>query len=431
MIRLLLALWLGKIVSFLTLYLKKGGGSAAPGYYALKFDPGLVKKLSKKINTNIVVTGTNGKTTTSRLIAHFAKTNGVRFIRNSTGSNLERGVASALINNSNWLGDFKDTGLGIWELDEAAFNSVALDLNPKVVIFLNAFRDQLDRYGEVDTVVKKWKTTLTGISPESALIINGDDQNTSQLATEHKGKKILFGLDKHKIKGESIKGSQPASRLDVTVKNIKETELDSTAFVLSSKGGGIDVTLPLPGIYNIYNFIAAFLTGRELNFSGESMVQSLKSFTPAFGRFEKVALEDKKEAYIFLIKNPVGASEVFKTIAKQLSASDRLLMALNDNFADGTDVSWIWDAEFEAISSQPSALKVICSGSRAYDLAVRLKYSGVDDSNLTVETSLKKALEAAKKGLEGRLFVLPTYTALLELQSILTKSGVKQHYWKE
>src|SRR3989338_1277874 len=172
--RKILAIGTGKLINHITRSLKIGGGSAAPGLYALKIDPEIVTKLSKKIPTNIIITGTNGKTTTARMLAHFAKESGLKVIRNHTGSNLERGIASALIHNSK--GD-----LGIWEMDEAAFNSVAPKLNPDIVIFLNIFRDQLDRYGEVNTILDKWSETLKKLPKKTLILVNGDDANTAKL----------------------------------------------------------------------------------------------------------------------------------------------------------------------------------------------------------------------------------------------------------
>jgi len=388
--RLFLAILIGKIIIKLTRFLKLGGGSAAPGLYALKIDPRLVEKLVKKIPQNIVITGTNGKTTTARMLAHLAKEAGLKVIRNHTGSNLERGIASVLI--THYQLPTTNYQLGIWELDEAAFNTVVLKIKPDIIIFLNVSRDQLDRYGEVDKVVNDWCNTLSKIDPKTTILINADEPDFKKLKNYFPNIKAFGKKDLKNTKLNGLKGS--------------EFRIQSSEFRIN-----------LPGIYNIYNALAAITCAKLLNLP----VKNLTNFQPAFGRFEKLPF-----GYIFLIKNPTGATEVFKTIAPHIRPQDRLLLALNDNIADGTDVSWIWDADFEKLRTTNSEQRTICSGKRAYDLAVRLKYAGFDTKYIRVEPSLKKALREAREGLKGQLFILPTYTALLELQKIL-----KSHYWEE
>src|SRR3989338_4441581 len=428
--RKILAIGTGKLINHITRSLKIGGGSAAPGLYALKIDPEIVTKLSKKIPTNIIITGTNGKTTTARMLAHFAKESGLKVIRNHTGSNLERGIASALIHNSK--GD-----LGIWEMDEAAFNSVAPKLNPDIVIFLNIFRDQLDRYGEIDIVLKRWAETIKKLDPKTVILVNGDDANTAKLAPSFKGRIETFGLESNKIKGEGKAPKKTKKKIDFEAKNIKLKGLEGASFELTiSKASRYalndkrqTINLPLPGIYHIYNTVAALAIASHLSLPVNQLASSLSTFQPAFGRVEKLAF-----GYIFLIKNPEGATQVFKTIAPVMKANDRILLALNDNLADGTDVSWIWDGEFEKLvtpSLRENRSNLFVSGTRAQDMALRLKYAGFDAQSIVIEPSLEYALKQARKGLKGTLYILPTYTAMLSLQKILTKMGLKANYWEE
>lgn len=428
----LVALLVGKLISKITRTFKIGGGTAAPGLYALKVDPNLVEKLVQKIPKNIIITGTNGKTTTSRMVAHFAKEAGLKVIRNHTGSNLERGIASTLITHARPGLMRLDYDLGVWELDEAAFNSVAPKIKPDIVVFLNVFRDQLDRYGEVDTVVKKWCKTLTTLTPQTVVLVNGDDANTAKLADCFMGKAITFGVKDYKLIGESLEKKESGKKLDFEATNVVLNGLNGSTFQLNSPHPPISIHLPLPGIYHIYDAVAAIACTSYLSDTpasrGEPIhryTDTLKHFQPAFGRVEKLPF-----GYIFLIKNPAAATQVFETIAPQIKKNDRLLLALNDNLADGTDVSWIWDAEFEKLPTTRN-LQTICSGSRAYDLANRLKYAGFDPGNIIVENDLKKALKSSRDGLKGKLFILPTYTAMLELQKILARSGLKKHYWEE
>jgi len=472
--RLFLAILLGKFISYLTRILKIGGGSAAPGLYALSVEPNLVTKLAVKVPKNVVITGTNGKTTTAKMLAHFAQKTGFKVIRNHTGSNLERGIASTLLQQSSIRlnGIRTKYDLGIWELDEAAFNNVAPKLRPDIVVFLNVFRDQLDRYGEIDTIVKNWGQTLSNISPEILVLTNGDDVNTSKLAECFKGKVQKFGIKDYKfpsensylienevknnkIKNKSYKHLKESKKLDFEAKNVKLNGLVSSLFSLtinnkqslrSSDLKQLTINLPIPGIYHIYDFLAAFAAGTALNMNLKKMVLSLKTYLPAFGRVEKFHLSPttkrasaSEAGYIFLIKNPAGANQVFKTIAPNIKPNDTLLFALNDNAADGTDVSWIWDVDFELFQKVLNHFKksksrnhtIYVSGTRAHDLALRIKYAGVDPKKIKVEPDLKQALKQARTGLKGKLFILPTYTAMLEIQSILTKSGIKKHYWKE
>ena len=427
--KLFLALIVGKVILFLSRFFKFGGGSAAPGLYGLKIYPNLLLDLTAQIPKNVIITGTNGKTTTSRMLAHFAKTQNLNVIRNSTGSNLERGIASALISSSHILsGKLKGFDLGIWEVDEAAFNSVVNKINPDIVVFLNLFRDQLDRYGEVNVVLSRWADTLKQLSPETLIILNGDDFNIATLKDCFKGKSELFGLSKFKVTGERRDGK--FKPLDYEAKNIRTDGLSGTRFQLEISNEQLSINLPLPGIYHIYDFLAAFAAAYNLNLDINKSLESLKDFSPAFGRVEKINI-DGKNGFIFLIKNPAGAGHVFETIRDQIKKEDTLLFALNDKFADGRDVSWIWDAEFEKLKVKSEKLKVICSGTRAYDLALRLKYAGMQTKNIEVIPDLQDAFREAKMGLKGRLYILPTYTAMLEIQDILVKNKIKKEYWRE
>lgn len=436
--RFLVAIVVGKLVAYFSRLFKIGGGSAAPGLFALRIDPELVEGLSRKIPTNVIITGTNGKTTTARMVAHFAKEAGLQVVRNHTGSNLERGIASALITHARTSLLKLNYDLGIWELDEADFNNVAPKIKPDIVVFLNVFRDQLDRYGEVDSVVKNWCVALKSLPTKTVTLVNGDDANTAKLEECFKGKVFTFGVKDYKIIGEVLKHIKEKENLDFEAKNVELKELEGSKFEVYLHNKSHITNLPLPGVYHIYDFLAAFAVGHELGFSTKGMISSLKGFSPAFGRVEKLDF-----GYIFLIKNPAGATQVFETIAPQLKPEDRLLLVLNDNLADGTDVSWIWDGEFERLLT-PSSLRgmhhsgtsrgnlsIIVSGTRAQDLAVRLKYAGFDDENIKVENDFKKAFQEATDDLKGQLYILPTYTAMLELQRILAKMGIKKHYWEE
>lgn len=432
MLRLILAILIGKLIFFLTRFLKKGGGSAAPGHFVLKICPELVTRLSSQIPTNIVITGTNGKTTTARILNHLVKSQKIKVLRNATGSNLERGVASTLINKVNFLGQIKDIDLGIWELDEAAFNKIVFQIKPQIIVFLNAFRDQLDRYGEVDTVVKRWQDSLERVDFDPLVIINGSDTNTSKLNSSTLRTKI-FGIKDILGSGETQFKILPRLKFDITAQNLKTNRLEGISFQVTVSKVSININLPIPGVYHVFDFLAAFAVYYNLNLPTEDINNLIKDYSPAFGRVEHLSVGGR-DCYIFLIKNPEGTSLVFETITPEIKDGDRLLIALNDNFADGKDVSWIWDAKFSIISKASESVKsveIICSGTRAYDLAIRLKYAGFNTSQILIEQDLKVAFEKATKNLDGKLFILPTYTGLLGLQKILAQKGHKRHYWKE
>jgi lipid II isoglutaminyl synthase (glutamine-hydrolysing) len=422
--RLFLAILVGKLIAFLTRNFKIGGGSAAPGLLALKVDPDLVQKLAEKIPKNIVITGTNGKTTTARIVSYLAGEMGLKVIRNITGSNLERGIASTLVTHYQLPGTSYQ--LGVWELDEAAFNKVAPKLKPDIVVFLNVFRDQLDRYGEIDAVLNRWCDTLKSFPENTTILVNGDDSNTLKLKNGFKGKVKTFGVEDFKIIGESLEKEKNSQKLDFEARKVKMKGLEGVSFELFLNHQSLILNLPLPGIYHVYDAVAALAACHLLDLPIHQYTDTLTHFLPAFGRVEKLPF-----GIIFLIKNPAGATQVLETIAPQIKPNDRLLVALNDNFADGKDVSWIWDAQWERLPITGYRLQVVCTGTRAYDMALRLKYSGIDATTLQVIPNLKQALEEARKGLKGQLYILPTYTALLSLQQLLAQQGVKRQYWLE
>lgn len=426
MFKLFFALLVGKIIFFFSRFLKIGGGYAAPGLYALKVDPNLIEELIDHKSQNIIITGTNGKTTTAKLISHFLKSSKNKVIKNSSGSNLERGIASYLITHTNPLGKL-NYDFGVWELDEFAFNSVAPKIKPDVVILMNAFRDQLDRYGEVNTVIQKWRHTLAKLDKETLLIINQDDGGLLKVAEDFKGKVIKIGLKEPLIGGEA--STKALTKPDYQAEILDSSDIKATFVSIKFNDQITRFRVPLPGAFNVYNFLASFTVAHLLNIDPNFIEKNLDTFTPAFGRFEELKIKDK-EINIFLIKNPVGATQVLETILPHISKKDSLLLALNDNFADGTDVSWIWDAEFEKIMKHQPEARIIVSGSRLYDMALRLKYAEISKDQMIIEQNLETAFEKAVSETEGKLFILPTYTVLMELQKILVNKGIKKEYWK-
>lgn len=425
MLKTLAAIFLGKSIFFLSRILKIGGGFAAPGLYALKIDPDLVKKLSSQIPKQIIITGTNGKTTTSAMLAHMYKISGTWTIRNQTGSNLERGIASTLIKHSSLSGKLKEQ-TAIWEVDEAAFNVLAPKIKPDLIVFLNVFRDQLDRYGEVDSIVKKWLETVKKLPGQTQILLNADDGSLEPLLKSKHTQ--TFSVKDAQIQGERKPAGKIISRF--LAAGINKNLLEGTEFIFSFDNCKIPISLKLPGDYNIYNAAAALSAKFLLGQLTDSEAESLENFKASFGRFEKFEIHDKKGS-IFLIKNPVGATQVLQTILPHMDSEDSLLWVLNDNFADGRDVSWIWDIELEKFNVASFKFKVIVSGQRACDMALRLKYAGIEEERTTICSKLETAFVKALEETSGKLFIMPTYTALLELQKLMVKKGIKKEYWKE
>ncbi len=427
MFKTIAAIFLGKLTFFLSRTLKLGGGFAASGLYALKVDSNLIQGLSSQIPKQIIITGTNGKTTTSGMLAQLYKSEGIEVIRNKTGSNLERGIASVLIKHASLNGKIKEQ-VAIWEVDEAAFNTLAPKIKPDLIILLNVYRDQLDRYGEVDSIVNKWLNTLKKLPDKTKLLINTDDGSLNSLAKTGK-ETYNFTVEGLTIPGE--KKSSGIRKADFKAVDLKTTFSDSDFHFIADKFN-TPVSISIPGDYNVCNATAALAAKYLIGNLNESQAGSLKDLSSSFGRSEKFLLNGK-EGYIFLIKNPVGATQVMQTVMPALTPQDSLILALNDNFADGKDVSWIWDIPFESYQpSSPSgahSYQLYVSGTRSLDMALRLKYA--DFPVPAIESDIEQVFDKAVKSTKGRLFILPTYTALLELQKILVKKGVKKEYWKE
>lgn len=423
MIRLMLAVFAGKFTALIIRTFTQSGGSAAPGLVALFIDSQIIRKLAKQVPKNIVITGTNGKTTTSAMIAHILSRSDVQIIHNSTGSNLSRGVASKLLSQSSWSGKIFNAEVGIWEADEAAFVDIISQTKPEHIILLNLFRDQLDRYGEINTIIDKWKKALGKASWQKTIYINGDDGHLEDFKKNTTTEIQTFGIAVSPVNFEKKSGK---SDFDIKAQIIS-TDIDNTEIVFGHKGFGKKLQIPITGIYNVYNFLAAYLVVNELQVSAENIIDSLTSFKPAFGRMEKIRVNDRA-GLIALIKNPTGTTQVLETIKPMIKKDDILVFMLNDNIADGTDVSWIWDAHFEKITS---SLSVYISGTRRFDMALRVAYAGMKKESIHIEKNIDTIFSkiAEHESKEGRIFILPTYTALLELQEYLTKNGYKDEQW--
>ena len=451
-LRLFMAIIIGKIISFFIKFIG-GGATAAPGLAALKIDPNLVKKLSQKIKYgSIIVSGTNGKTTTARLISDILS-NRFHLIHNRAGSNLLRGIASTMIGESSPFGKL-DFNLAIWEVDEATLDAAIENTKPKIIVLLNLFRDQLDRYGEVDTIRIKWQKILSKLPKDMTVVLNSDDPLVSILAKSFKGKVVFFGVNDQYISLPEVShvadikhclicdsplnyqallsahlGHYKCSNCgfkrpnpQIFAQDLRFKPNFSTKLSLTINNQLLTINYNLPGLYNVYNILAAASVASELGIPTSQIKEAIEKFSAAFGRFQQIELNNKK-VVIFLIKNPTGANEVLRTLATKQNLN--ILAILNDRIADGRDVSWIWDTNWEILATKTS--QIFVSGTRAWDLATRLKYAGLklskNNTYKEVYYSIKQALTQLNNN--DTLLILPTYTALLNVQKSLDKLGTK------
>jgi len=420
-----------KLVSVVSTSLGLGAGETWPGEIALKLRPDIARELSKGLTDGtILVAGTNGKTTTSLMIKKILEGIGESVVHNATGANLLNGVVSSFIRHADWLGRVS-ADVGIFEIDENSLPVILRYITPKRVLLLNLFRDQLDRYGEVDVIVEKWERELSKLPKSTEVIVNSDDPGIANLGQSVKGKVTYFGV------------SDPSKYLKV-----KEHATDSTFCPrcgnrLTYEGVyyshiGIwhcdkcknarptpSITSwpsSLPGVYNLYNTLAAVTVARSLDLPDGEIKQALHAFVPAFGRQEEIVASGKT-IKLFLSKNPAGFNASLRTVL-DMGAKD-VLFVLNDRIPDGRDVSWIWDVDFETV---PQKANVYVSGDRVYDLALRIKYAGVSKQKTekrneivmiepNVESAVKKAISRTPK--ENALYILATYSAMLDVRQIL------------
>jgi lipid II isoglutaminyl synthase (glutamine-hydrolysing) len=439
-------------VAALSRRLGAGGGTTIPGKLLAELDRGAIDRLAARLAAGTaVVSATNGKTTTTAMAAEILRPRH-RLAHNAAGANLVSGIASALLTAG-------DAELGLLEVDEGALPELVRRLRPRAVCLGNLFRDQLDRYGELELVAERWREAVTSLPAETQLVYNADDPQLAAVSEAHPSG-VAFGLDDPGVARPSLqhaadskycvrcgtpydyaaayvghlgayrcpRGDHARPTLDVAARDVSLQGLERASFRLDTPEGSCGIELRLPGLYNVYNAVAAAALSRALGAGLEEIRSGLERFSAAFGRFERVTVGNKR-LLLLLIKNPAGANEAVRTLVD--GGSPRvLLVALNDEIADGRDVSWIWDVDFEPLL--PNLHTLVASGARAAELALRFRYVGVDTGAIEVEPGLGRALD---RGLEltpegGELVVLPTYTAMLGLQRILASRGLAKPYWE-
>lgn len=422
-----------KLISKLIVTLSLGQGGTLGGRIALLINKSLFENFEFGHCKVLMVTGTNGKSTTAGMLSNVLSVAGFKVAYNKSGANLLSGIANTLCFFSNLSGKIEYDYL-ILEVDEAALHHATKHIRTELIAVTNLFRDQLDRFGELDTTAKlieKGIENASKLNPDLSIVLNADDPKVASLKTSNK--KIFFGLDEtssnHKngkedatswlsdpIELSNNKNIDSKPELDFSAMNLRTDEL-STNFEVKSEHFKVkrqNFFLPFIGKFNFYNALCAIAIARTVTSATVVQIQKgFQSYSTIFGRAEKVVIDDKN-AWIYLIKNPAGTTEVLKTLTELPKA--RFLIALNDNFADGRDVSWIWDARFDLLSTHQKDIFV--SGKRASDMALRLKYANLDEVEVFIEENIEKAVFAATQKLDDdeTLYILPTYTVLLEMQ---------------
>jgi len=442
--------------------LRGGGGTSAPGKVLLKLAPDALTVLSARLpQGSVLVSATNGKTTTAALAASVFRKAGIALVHNQAGANMAGGIASTLLAAAGPGGSIAGE-LGLFEVDELWLERLTGELKPRAIVLSNLFRDQLDRYGELETIAERWAATVKGDAGQNArLVCNADDPILADLGSERQ-EVVFFGIQDDSLALKGIAHAADAKHCrrcgapyefevvylghlgryhcpscgkrrptpTVLAESVVLEGVRGARFRLVTPAGEAEVQLGLPGLYNVYNALAAAALAVALGIPLERIVEGLADATAAFGRAETVTVAGR-QAKILLVKNPVGANEVLRTLALEPGTHD-LLAILNDNTADGHDVSWIWDADFELLADRTRL--ITCSGTRAPELALRLKYAGVAPDQIAVDEDLGRALAgaAAQRSPEdgtAPLYVLPTYTAMLALRKLLVARGEARSSW--
>jgi UDP-N-acetylmuramyl tripeptide synthase len=423
-LRLVLAVSLGRLAGFLSRLIGRGG-SAIPGLIAGKIDGGVIDKLVASLPGGVViVTGTNGKTTTTKMLVTALERSGKPVLTNPTGSNLARGVATVLISASR-RGRIRGYEMAVFEIDEAAVSVLAPRLDPRMVVVTNLGRDQLDRYGELDATAAHVGIAVTAAK---RAVLNADDPAVAALDV---GRTSWFGavgeIRRTQPHDQVLYGDDgpddPAVEVDGLLE-IADARGDGQRITVALAGKRVEIDLRVPGAYNGYNATAALLAAAELGVDPVAAASSLEQMPPAFGRGQVIAFKDRR-IKLMLVKNPAGFNQALRLLVDAPEPAT-VLIAINDNHADGRDVSWLWDVRFEDL--QRTGHKVGASGIRAADMSLRLKYAGIESwSESGLSEALAKAVTMSNKG--ETIYVVPTYTAMLSLLELLLPGTARSAAW--
>ncbi len=453
--RVFLAICLCRLLRYFSRVLHRGG-TAMPGRWALKICPDLLSVLSKGVKT-VAITGTNGKTTSARMIEQAFSEQGKSYFANRSGANLLSGITTEFVMNSTITGKCRKE-YAVIECDEAAAVKVFPQLRPQVVAVTNLFRDQLDRYGEVTHTLANIRTALTAV-PEALLCLNADCSLTASLADSLPNKAVFFGINRGAAPSAEKSELSDASHCirckaeyeydyityghlggfrcpqcgysrrmpAYAVTKIKEQRAHSSTVEISVKGESYQALVNLPAMYNVYNAIGAIAAVNEMGLGVDAAISAVADFKCGFGRMENFAL-GKGGAKVMLVKNPAGCNQVIDFL-QNLTEKFVLVICLNDRGADGTDISWIWDADFEKLSRLTEQIeRIYVSGDRAADMAVRIKYADLAPNAIAIERDYEKLVSMLEEE-ELPIFMIPTYTAMLELRETLIRHCGGDEFW--
>jgi UDP-N-acetylmuramyl tripeptide synthase len=457
--RLSAALMAGRAAAVLSRRLGRGGGTVIAGHLVPRIAPTALRDVTRSLaHGSVVVSGTNGKTTTTRLISHILRGAGMRPVHNRAGANLLSGLFTAVAQGTDWRAHPRGD-VGLFEVDEATVPAALQHVEPRVLVLHNIFRDQLDRYGEVHFVANLWRESLRGLPATSTVAINADDPLVAGIVESHNA--VSYGIADESVGvgalphaadarlcprcGAALRytvvfyghlGHYACTRCEfarptpaVSATSVELLGDEGSNLTIATPDGVIRARLHLPGLYNVYNALAAVAASSTMGIRRDTIARGMETFTAAFGRLERIQVEDR-QLFLALVKNPVGFTEVLRTV---LASEGRrtLLIAINDLFADGTDVSWLWDVEFERLAGRVNV--AVCSGLRAEDMAVRLKYAGVEPERIKVERDPRRAIELALSAAEPEetIYALPTYTAMLALREVLRQTGYVRGFWED
>ena len=455
-LRAILAILLCKTLRLVSRLLHRGG-TAMPGRWALKLCPSLLQLLAKDVKS-VAITGTNGKTTSARMIEQAFSEKGLNYFANRSGANLISGITTEFVMNATLTGKpLKE--YAVIECDEAAARKVFSQLKPRVVVVTNLFRDQLDRYGEVTHTLENIRVAMQG-APEAVLCLNADCSLTASLADDLPNKVVYFGIDQgaapsrpkpeisdatHCIRCKTEyeydyisyghlggfrcpKCGYRRHKADFAVTDITGQRADGSTVVMDIQGEKRIVNVNLPAMYNIYNAVGAVTAAVEMGLDADTAVKALADFQCGFGRMEQFRL-GKAGTRMMLVKNPAGCNQVIEFL-ENIKEKFILVVCLNDRGADGTDVSWIWDADFEGLTSLGGYLdRVIVSGDRAGDMRVRIKYAGIPDEHISMQRNYEELVKWIEQQ-ELPVFIMPTYTAMLELRQVVIKHCGGADFWE-
>ena len=454
-IKAVFAILLCRLLRFASRLLRRGG-TAMPGRWAVKVCPDLLSILSKNVKT-VAITGTNGKTTSSRMVEEAFSEQGFSYFANRSGANLMSGIVTEFVMNSTLGGRCKKE-YAVIECDEAAARTVFALLNPSVILVTNLFRDQLDRYGEVTHTLENIRAGIEKV-PEALLCLNADCSLTSSLAGDLPNRHVFYGIEKGAVPSREKAELSDATHCirckteyeydyityghlggfrcpkcgycrqepDYSVTKVTSLRADGTDLIMRLHGRQVGVHVNLPALYNIYNAAGALSAAIEAGVSEDTAIRALSAFQCGFGRMETFALGGGTR--LMLVKNPAGCNQVLEFL-QEIRDPFLLVICLNDRSADGTDISWIWDADFEKLAGlQDRMERVIVSGDRTGDLHVRIKYAGVEEAKITEERSYEDLVRQLEET-DLPVFIMPTYTALLDLRTVIVRHCGGAEFWE-